>query len=203
MESKGKDTSELRNKKFLCEVAFLCDITSHLNALNLQLQGRGRVITDTYATVRAFKTKLRLWETQILQENLSHFPHCQTMKEQVAAAVFPTRQFTEKLGILGADFTRRFADFEAQKSSFRLFDEQKDVLILVFLEEIPMQQLSPYHRMRRLLKRQTYLSWSRAVAHPDLFWEKLRQALETREDPAGEHLLLSVGDGIPGERPDQ
>ncbi|KAJ3590894.1 hypothetical protein NHX12_008842 [Muraenolepis orangiensis] len=116
MESKGKDTSELRNKKFLCEVAFLCDITSHLNALNLQLQGRGRVITDMYATVRAFKTKLRLWETQILQENLSHFPHCQTMKEQVAAAVFPTRQFTEKLCILGADFTRRFADFEAQKS---------------------------------------------------------------------------------------
>ncbi|KAJ3581148.1 hypothetical protein NHX12_016993 [Muraenolepis orangiensis] len=92
---------------------------------------------------------------------------------------------------------------EIQVASFRLFDEQKDVLILVFLEDIPMQQLSPYHRMRRLLKRETYLSWSRAVAHPDLFWEKLRQALETREDPAGEHLLLSVGDGIPGERPDQ
>ena len=89
---------------FLCEVAFLCDITSHLNALNLQLHGRGRVITDMYATVRAFKTKLRLWETQMLQENLSHFPHCQTMKEQVAA--FPTTQFAEKLGILGADFTR-------------------------------------------------------------------------------------------------
>ena len=58
METKGKDTSELRNKTFLCDVAFLCDITSHLNALNLQLQGRGRIITDMYATVRAFKTKL-------------------------------------------------------------------------------------------------------------------------------------------------
>ena len=66
MESKGKDTSELRNKTFLCDVAFLCDITSHLNALNLQLQGRGRIITDVDATVRACKTMLRLWETQIL-----------------------------------------------------------------------------------------------------------------------------------------
>ena len=56
----------------------------------------------------------------MLQENLSHFPHCQTMKEQVAAAVFPTAQFVEKLGILGADFTRRIADFEAQKSRFEL-----------------------------------------------------------------------------------
>lgn len=115
MESKGKDTTELQNKK--CEMAFLCDITSHLNALSLQLRGRGRVIADMYATVRAFKTKLRLWETQMLQENLSHFPHCETVKVQVAAAVFPTTRFAEKLGILGADFIRRFADFEAQKKA--------------------------------------------------------------------------------------
>lgn len=46
MESKGKDTTELRDKTFQCELAFLCDIVSHLDALNLQLQGRGHVITD-------------------------------------------------------------------------------------------------------------------------------------------------------------
>uniref|UniRef100_A0A8C7FQG5 TIR domain-containing protein n=1 Tax=Oncorhynchus kisutch TaxID=8019 RepID=A0A8C7FQG5_ONCKI len=46
---------------------------------------------------------------------------------------------------------------EIQVASFRLFDEQKDVLILVFLEEIPTHQLSPYHRMRKLVKRRTYL----------------------------------------------
>ncbi|KAJ3583528.1 hypothetical protein NHX12_017072 [Muraenolepis orangiensis] len=45
----GKDTAELREQKFLCELAFLCDISSHLDALNLQLQGRGRIITDMYA----------------------------------------------------------------------------------------------------------------------------------------------------------
>ncbi|XP_072891523.1 general transcription factor II-I repeat domain-containing protein 2-like [Hemitrygon akajei] len=120
MESKGKDTTELRGKKLLCEMAFLCDITSHLNALNLQLQGWGRVVTDMYAAVRAFKTKLRLWETQMQQENLSHFPCCQAMKEQVSTAVFPRAKFAEELSILGADFTRRFADFEAQKSRFEL-----------------------------------------------------------------------------------
>lgn len=65
MESKGKDTTELRDKEFLCEVAFLCDIAGHLNELNLLLQGRGRVISDMYSTVRAFKNKLSLWETQM------------------------------------------------------------------------------------------------------------------------------------------
>ena len=59
MERKGK-TTELQDKKFLCELAFLCDILSHLDVLNLQLQGRSRVITDMYSAVRAFKTKLCL-----------------------------------------------------------------------------------------------------------------------------------------------
>ena len=35
MESKGKDAVELRDKKFLCELVFLCDIQSHLDVLNL------------------------------------------------------------------------------------------------------------------------------------------------------------------------
>lgn len=78
--------------------------------------------------------------------------------------------------------------------SFRLFDEQKDVLILVFLEDIPTSQMSPYYRMRKMLKRKTYLSWPRAEEHPELFWEKLRQALKTKEDLGEDRFLLSMMD---------
>uniref|UniRef100_A0A3Q3QNW0 TIR domain-containing protein n=1 Tax=Monopterus albus TaxID=43700 RepID=A0A3Q3QNW0_MONAL len=83
---------------------------------------------------------------------------------------------------------------EIQVASFRLFDEQKDVLILVFLDEIPTALLSPYYRMRRLLKRKTYLSWPQAGENTKVFWEKLCQALKTREDVGGDRLLLTVGD---------
>ena len=62
MESKGKDTTELRDQTFLCELAFMGDIKSHRNALNLRLQGRGHVITDIHATVKVFHTKLHLWD---------------------------------------------------------------------------------------------------------------------------------------------
>lgn len=79
-------------------------------------------------------------------------------------------------------------------SSFRLFDEQKDILILVFLDDIPSYQLSPYYRMRKLLKRKTYLSWQRAMEHPELFWEKLRQALRTRDTLCEDMLLPSAAD---------
>ena len=63
MESKGKDATELWDERFLCELAFLFDILSHLDMLNLPLQGQSPVITDMYAAVRAFKTKLCWWET--------------------------------------------------------------------------------------------------------------------------------------------
>ncbi|MEQ2184576.1 hypothetical protein GOODEAATRI_009411 [Goodea atripinnis] len=68
---------------------------------------------------------------------------------------------------------------EIQMASFHLFDEQKDVLILLFLEEIPPHHLSPYYRMRKLVKKRTYLSWPQAVQHPGVFWQNVQRALQT------------------------
>ncbi|KAK2830932.1 hypothetical protein Q5P01_018863 [Channa striata] len=78
---------------------------------------------------------------------------------------------------------------EIQMASFRLFDEQKDVLILLFLEDIPAQQLSPYYRMRKLVKRRTYLSWPQAGQHTGVFWQKVQRALETGDAPIDTNLL--------------
>lgn len=65
--------------------------------MNLQLQGRDCVISDMYSSVKAFKTKLTLWEAQMREENLSHFPSCQTMKEKLSTSVFPSAQFADKI----------------------------------------------------------------------------------------------------------
>ncbi|XP_058852609.1 toll-like receptor 13 [Acipenser ruthenus] len=80
---------------------------------------------------------------------------------------------------------------EIQVASFRLFDEQKDVLVLVFLEDIPDCQLSPYHRMRKLVKKKTYLNWPKCEEETRLFWHKLNTALETREEPNEESPILT------------
>ncbi|KPP60030.1 toll-like receptor 22 precursor-like [Scleropages formosus] len=76
---------------------------------------------------------------------------------------------------------------EIQLASFRLFDEKKDVLVLVFLEDIPPRQLSPYHRMRQLVKKQTYLAWPKPGQDTRVFWCKLKQALEMKDDPYEDH----------------
>lgn len=116
----GKDTTDLRDEKCRYELAFLCDTTKHLNALNLQLQGQGRVVTDMYDAVRVFQTKLRLWETQMQQGNFGHFPCCQALSSDVSTAVLPTAHFAAKLSALGTEFKRRFADFAAQRCKFEL-----------------------------------------------------------------------------------
>ncbi|XP_078267229.1 toll-like receptor 22 [Rhinoraja longicauda] len=82
---------------------------------------------------------------------------------------------------------------EIQVASFRLFDEQKDVLILVFLEDIQSHQLSPYHRMRKIVKKTTYLQWTQHPEEAALFWHKLCVALNAsnREEAKG-HILSGL-----------
>ncbi|XP_045914746.1 toll-like receptor 13 [Micropterus dolomieu] len=80
---------------------------------------------------------------------------------------------------------------EIQMASFRLFDEHKDVLILLFLEEIPAQRLSPYYRMRKLVKGRTYLSWPQAGQHKGVFWQNVSRALETGDAPTETADLLT------------
>ena len=46
MDSKGKDFTALRNAKWKCKSAFMADVTAHLTVINLQFQGRNRMITD-------------------------------------------------------------------------------------------------------------------------------------------------------------
>ena len=60
MESKQKVIPELEDEKWLSDLAFMCDVTEHLNALNFKLQGRKQLITEMRDSVKAFQMKLRL-----------------------------------------------------------------------------------------------------------------------------------------------
>ena len=113
MESKVNDSTVLQDEEWKCELAFLADVTTHLNVLNLQLQGRDRMITDIYDALKAFHVKMFLWETQLRHCNLPHFPFCQVMSNQVDATMFPNMHFADKLNALSSEFTRCFGDFKS------------------------------------------------------------------------------------------
>ena len=65
--------TQLRDKNFLSKLAFLADITMHLNVLNLRLQGRYQNISPLVGQVETFKIKLRLFATCLKNNDLSHF----------------------------------------------------------------------------------------------------------------------------------
>lgn len=75
-----------------------------------------------------------------------------------------------------------WCSLEIQMASYRLFDELRDVLVLIFLEDIPEAELSAFHRMRRVLLQRTHLRWPPEPPAQPLFWAKLRCALSGGEE---------------------
>ncbi|XP_030077228.1 toll-like receptor 13 [Microcaecilia unicolor] len=71
-----------------------------------------------------------------------------------------------------------WCSMEVQVALYRLFDEHHDVLVLIFLDEIPDCELSDYTRVRKIMKKKTYLKWPKEPEAQMLFWAKLREALK-------------------------
>ena len=80
LQSKSVDASHFRDPDWLASLAFLVDITSHLNNLNIQLQGKIQLIHEIYGHIITFERKLHLWKYQLQQENYAHFPPLQERK---------------------------------------------------------------------------------------------------------------------------
>ena len=70
---KQQNFSELSDPEWQQDLGFLSDITSHLNKLNLKLQG-SHFVTALYSAVNAFRTKLTLFQSMIVTGNLKYFP---------------------------------------------------------------------------------------------------------------------------------
>lgn len=84
-------------------VAFLVDITSHLNELNVKLQGQNNTVADLMTAIRSFQRKLDIFKED-LEGGCEHFPKLQ---EQIQGErdVSPYVDFIDKL--IG-NFSKRF-----------------------------------------------------------------------------------------------
>jgi len=61
------------DETWLCKLAYLANIFSLINELNLSLQGRDSNIIKSHDKITAFKKKLGLWKTRI-NTSLDMFP---------------------------------------------------------------------------------------------------------------------------------
>ena len=110
MRSKGKEHEELSDQQWIIDLAFLCDITEHMSALNLLLQGKDQHMEILWQRVSAFRSKLQLLKTQLSEGSC---PHLKTLEGRVNAGIHvDLSQYAEILSGLLQEFQRRFQQFD-------------------------------------------------------------------------------------------
>ncbi|MBN3298396.1 TLR13 protein, partial [Amia calva] len=70
-----------------------------------------------------------------------------------------------------------WCSLEMRLATYWLQVERRDVLMLLFLEEIPPVLLSAHHRPARLVKTRTYLDWPQDERQQPAFWDRLQAKL--------------------------
>ena len=88
LASKNKEFDQLSKPDWLLNLAFLTDISQHLDSLNQQLQGENKTLPVMYAAVEAFQRKLTLFSAHITTNNYTHFPFLANMIKDVDQLCF-------------------------------------------------------------------------------------------------------------------
>ena len=67
-------------------------MTVHLNELNMYLQGENKLTCAMFQTITAFEMKFKLWQAQVMANNLMHFDvlakPCPVNREKYTAVLF-------------------------------------------------------------------------------------------------------------------
>ena len=129
--------TQLRDKNFLCKLAFLADITMHLNVLNLRLQRRNQNISHLVGHAEAFKMKLRLFATCLKNNDLLHF---NSLHELLADVVeVECSRFVENIEALSLEFKNRFKDFDRLRANLYLYNNPMNVDVETQLSEFQLK----------------------------------------------------------------
>ena len=123
MVQKNNEVPELSDSDWITDLAFLLDITIHLNALNCKLQGKNIVISEAFDLIRAFETKLQLWTFQLEQGCFDHFEHLKEAKTVVEAppVAFNSSKFAKKISEVYEAFKKRFSGFREVQDQLEMF----------------------------------------------------------------------------------
>ena len=163
MDMKGRFVSELQNEDQIRDLAFLGDLTSYLNELNLKLQGRGQLVHDLHKHVKVFQTKLHLWERQLRDGKTFHFPNLTEHKHTNFSS------FAYELQSLNKEFCDRFQDFIGQDLYFRIVSSpfQVDIDCVSEILQMDLLELQGSDNLKLRFKGTTLLEFYKSLPKED------------------------------------
>lgn len=123
----SSDTTELEEKfqdpEFLRQLAYITDLTNHLNSLNLSLQGRNQTVSDLVGIINGFRNKLNVFKHALEKYNLTHFPSCLKLAEEPNSEKnIDFSCCSSQIQQVINEFNTRFKDIESLKSSVLLYN---------------------------------------------------------------------------------
>ena len=77
------------------------------------MQGKENLISDMFAILKAFLSKLDLFKYQIAKGNFTHFRNCKTLASDNETGLgFNLEKYTKALETQQSEFANRFCDFQ-------------------------------------------------------------------------------------------
>ena len=147
MDSTDNFQAQLQSTEFLSWLAFLTDITNHLNVLNLSLHEKGQSVSHLVGHLEGFHSKLRLFTDYLQNSDLAHFSCCSVIKEKYFNADFIP--LMSNIASLSEEFHSRFEDFHKLKSLLALYNKPVQVNAVSQPSEIQILN-SSYVLFRRI-----------------------------------------------------
>ncbi len=114
---------ELSDANFLQDAAFLCNIMSKKNELNISLQGKNKSIYDMWQKILAFRKKLSFFKSLLAKSNISgnHFSELtKVLNESEKETCESFERYQPVLDSLIKEYDERFKDFEKHEITLKL-----------------------------------------------------------------------------------
>ncbi|KAK1890479.1 General transcription factor II-I repeat domain containing protein 2A [Dissostichus eleginoides] len=170
MEEKDKDYPELSDPKWIMDLAFLVDMLCHLDRLNLDLQGKLKMLPDLVQSVFAFVNKLKLFKTHLQKGELAHFPSLLKAGAQATGSTRKkqTARYATLVETLQENFATRFHDLHVKRPQITFlvdpFNAETDCLKAPLVKdeavaELEMIELSEDDRLKPVLREGTLEFW--------------------------------------------
>ncbi|KII64349.1 General transcription factor II-I repeat domain-containing protein 2 [Thelohanellus kitauei] len=112
----GKDTEypQLRESKWLSELAFAIDLFKHMKEIKTKLPGNDIFAHATYSPVKEFQCELKLFSRNLSLNITTHFPTLETMAAQFTL----TEKYTNMITSLDKEITLHFGGFQKLYAEF-------------------------------------------------------------------------------------
>nr|XP_008100955.2 PREDICTED: toll-like receptor 2 [Anolis carolinensis] len=133
------------------------------------------------------------WTKEILLKNLeaNNYRVCYHERDflpghPVLGNIFHCIENSHKvLFVLSPSFVNScWCQYELYFAEHRVLNENQDSLIMIVLEDLPPNSVpQKFSKLRKLLKRKTYLKWSSEEHKQKLFWCQLNAVLKTTNEP--------------------